>query len=602
MSLSANADETPRDINRELLEYIQSSIIPFVQAIRLQGRGDPLLAKEALLSTLTAAKEFAVPVILETHALDIQDDDLADALLDGTITHFHITLNAPDDEMHRRICGRSQEPAIQFLHRLHTASLKSGRTPPHVSLNMVATCDNIEHLPDMILFAQNHHADELVVTCMSMENDPDKRSAFRYHRDLTEEIMYRSLIEAEMSGFTLKTDPPQVMDAMGSVESIEQFLAGQVAPEPDNDQWTRDCSCLWTHAIIDVDGHLIPCCGSFPPVGNLSTQAFQDVWLSDHVRAIRHNLITGCGSSECSQCRHLMWRKNRSPRTEIQPDDDVYNLFAGWFQPELDERVYRWTKERSVAFLQRQNHHQFLVLQMKKAVLPESANSGKIIINHQDIHPFHLQSTKWETMEIPLPASDEDPLVCVEIIPSVTVRPAEINADQSDHRSVGIKVGRIWLEGWEKKVVFNKQLVLLGYDVSPESWDVGGDVVLRTFWRTLGQMESDVKIHLDLTRDDADKKPEKTGDFGKLRQDQLQLDFLLEYKGLSSSNWPAGAFIAHESILPVPDTMHVGHYRIGLGLYPEGSPKKRLKIVRSDRDHHDNLALLGTVLIAQQKR
>ncbi|HPQ41739.1 MAG TPA: SPASM domain-containing protein, partial [bacterium] len=575
-ALTEKSAEEERDISPTLLEYIQTSILPYVQTVRLTGRGDPLEAGEALKSTIDAAREFSVPVIIDTHAHNINNDDVFNLLVSGAVARININLNAPDDASYNDLCGCSIEPLLGFLKRLQ--SEKKELTKPELTFKMVATSRNIELLPEVVAFAQNHGAQSLVVVPMSLTDDPERISAFRYHRDLTEEVMYRTLIEAEMSGFELKTEPLQLMDAMGAVENIEQFLAGQVPPEPDSDQWTSDCSCIWNHAIIDAEGNLLPCYGDFPPVGNVSVQAFQEIWFGDHMRAMRQNLLSGGGLAECSQCNHLLWRKQRSPKSAVQPDDDVFHLFAGWFDPELEEKSYRWTRDRAVAFLHRQDDHLFLVLQMRKAPFPKAPDSGKIIINHSEVYPFKLQSNTWETLEIPLPERDDDPLACVEIIPHMTVRPVDISDEHADTRSLGIKVGRLWLESWSKKVVFNKQLILLGYEVSPESWQAGGDVVFRTFWRTLGQTEKDMKVTLEIRNDD-DDVPAESSEFGKLREDAMHEDFLLEHKGLASSNWPAGTFIAQETILPIPDNMKPGHYRIQLGLYPEGSPKKRLKIV-----------------------
>lgn len=592
----ATADET-RDIEPSLLEYIQTSILPYVQCLQLAGRGDPLVAGEALKSTLDTALEFSVPVVIDTHAHGLEDDALFERIVCGIVSRMNITVNAVNDTVHQSLCGCSIDPLLAFLKRLETAA-SDGKSVPELVFKMVATNRNIEMLPEVVEFSRTHGASRLLVVPMSLAEDPDEISAFRYHRDVTEEVMYRTLIEAEMTGFELKTEPLQLMDAMGAVENMEMFLKGQVSPEPDSDQWVRDCSCIWNHAIIDSEGNLKPCYGDFPPVGNVSAQAFQDIWFGDHMRAMRHNLLAGGGASECGRCHHLLWRKKRSPKSAIFPDDEVFHLFAGWFEPELEERSYRWTREKAVVFLRREDEHQFLVLQMRKAPFSKAPHSGKIIINQTDSVPFSLQSSTWETLEIPLPDSDDDPLTSIEILPHMTVRPIEISDEQSDKRSLGIKIGRIWLESWAKKVVFNKQLVLLGYELSPESWDVGGNAILRTFWRTLGQTEKDMKVILEIENDDSEEANEN-GEFGKLREDTIHQDFLLEHRGLASSNWPAGTFIAQESIVPIPDNMKPGHYRIQLGLYPEGSPKKRLKIVRSDRDHTDNLALLGTVLISK---
>lgn len=602
LPLTSGVSSDQTDIQVETLEYLQTSLIPYVQELHLAGSGDPILAEEQFISTLTACKEFSVPVTIETHGIGLLDENILQAVLAGPVKKIILTINAPTPESHLDTCGYPLTEVTDVLKRFNELSVDPDVVAPELSLRMVATVRNIELLPEMIDLLQEHSISSLTIVPMSLVEDPDKVSAFRYHRDLTEEVMYRSLIESGISGFELKTEPAQLMDAMGAVNNIEQFLAGQVPPEPDSNQWVRDCSCIWNHAIINVNGHVLPCYGQFPPCGDLTNQSFQEVWFGSQLRTMRQNLLSEGGAAECGTCSHLVWRKLRGPKSVADPEDDSFFRFPGWYGPELDERTFRWTRERAAVFLKKQDHHLFLIMQIRKASIPHAADSGKIIINGSDVHPFSLPGNKWETLELPLPDdTGPDDLVSVEIVPTLSVRPHDVSDASDDTRALGVKVGKVWLESWSKKVVFNKQLILLGYEISPETWEVEGDVVFRTFWRTLAQTESDMKILLDLKCDGSEDDYSPSGEFGKLRVDSLQTDYLLQQQGQSSSNWAPGVFIAQEHRIPLPDNLVAGHYRISIGVYPEGAPRDRLEIVRSDRDHADRLALLGTVLIAHPK-
>ena len=67
LALSAPAES--RDLSDEVLDYISSSLIPYVQRIELKGRGDALLANELLAKLLESATEFNVTITLETHGI-----------------------------------------------------------------------------------------------------------------------------------------------------------------------------------------------------------------------------------------------------------------------------------------------------------------------------------------------------------------------------------------------------------------------------------------------------------------------------------------------------------------------------------------------------
>ena len=590
------------DLNRKTLDYVLTSILPYVQILHLGGRGDPLLVEDDLIHTLDFAHDFSVPVILETHGLNFSER-IMDAILKSSIKKIIVSVNAPDEQNHLKICGSSIVPLQTALEKFSDARKSGNHNTPEIQMQMTATRDNIELLPEIINFAYRYGASSLVIVPMSLSQDPENISAFRYYRDTAEEVIYRSLIESEMKGFQLGTEPPQLLDALGAVEDINLFLSGQISPDPENEDFIRDCSCIWSHTFIDAEGNVLPCQGEFPPVGNITGQSFQDIWYGNHFKAIRRNYVTGFSASECLACHNLVWRKKRPAKHVVTPSDTNFFLFPGWFEAELEERDFRFTKERAIVFLNRAEQHLFALIQLRKASFDGAPGQGKIVLNASDVHDFELKSNQWETLEFPLPDNGNgDDLVSLEIIPEKAVRPIDISPDNEDYRCLGVKVARIWLESWSKKVVFAQQLVLLGYEVSPETWEVDGDVIFRTFWRTLSQTERDLKILLDFQHEENGSSGRADSKKSSSRLTALQSDFLLDHRGLPSSNWPAGTFIAHEFRLPVPDKLKSGHYRIHLGVYPEGDPKKRVKISRSDREHHDNLALLGTVLISQQKR
>ncbi|MCD4655153.1 hypothetical protein K8T06_14625, partial [bacterium] len=253
LPLSMRQISEEKDISDDLLGYIQTSILPYMQCVHLTGRGDALLAEKQLLSTLDAAKEFSVPIIIDTHGIGLANEVIFNKILDSPVVRLNIMLNAPDDKHHKEICGCALSEIENALEKFHVAEKSGNIKIPEICLKMVAVASNIELLPEMIAFAQKHHVSKLLVVPMSLSEDPDEISAFRYCRELTEEVMYRSLIESEMKGFTLETEPEQLMDAMGTVKNIEHFLAGQIPPDPESNQWIRDCSCIWNHAILDVD-------------------------------------------------------------------------------------------------------------------------------------------------------------------------------------------------------------------------------------------------------------------------------------------------------------------------------------------------------------
>ena len=145
--------------------------------------------------------------------------------------------------------------------------------------------------------------------------------------------------------------------------------------------------------------------------------------------------------------------------------------------------------------------------------------------------------------------------------------------------------------------------MLLGYDIVPETLTIGGTALFRTYWRSLDSMKENLKLFLHLTREteagvSSNPIKRKLG-FGK--KDFFQVDHLMSFHGQTSNNWVPGMFLVQENYITLPDSLHSGHYRIEIGLYPEGAPRSRLKIIRSDRSFENNKALLGTIIVSEKQ-
>ena len=587
-----------QDINPTTLDYVLTSILPYVQKLLVNGRGDPVLSEEALIKTLEFAKEFSIPVTIHTHGLDFTKEIL-NGVLNSSVQNLVFSVNAPDEKKYKKICSCSIKPLLETLEIISERKKTRNQILPEIQFRMVAVKENIGLLTDILNLAYRYNASSLIVTPLFVGNDSKDNCAFRHHFDETEEIMYRSLIEAEMKGLDLKIEPSQLLEALGSGGDIEQYLSGKIPPDSISGEWIKDNSCLWNSVFVDVEGNILPSKVSDTSLGNLEQESFQSIWYGEPFKTLRRNYVAGFNQTDPFSCHQLLWRKKRPLKRLITPDDPNFFLFPGWFESELEERTHRYTRDRATVFLQQDETDLFVLIQMRKAPFSEAAVQGKIVINENTVYPFNLLTNHWETFEYPLPdkSSNED-AVSVEIIPEKTVRPHGLDEKSADFRSLGVKVSQIWLESWAKKVVYAQKLVLLGYEIIPDSWERDGDAVFLTYWRTLSKTERDMKVLLDFQRENNEEvdSAEKEVDSGSLSS--VQHDFLLSHLGLPSSNWSEGVFISHECRIPIPSNLTPGHYRIHLGIYPEGEPKKRAKITRSDREHHENLALLGTVMIS----
>ena len=599
-TLGVSRTEPNKEMNRETLDYLISSVLPYVERIDIVGDGEPLLAMDLLLYLLENAEIFRVPVTICSNG-QLLDKEVCQRLIDLNLEDINVSIDAANAETYSKIRDADFSQLIHNLETLKQLKKDSGRDTPHLHLSMVAMEDNIHELPMLLDLAKNLNADSLTIQAMGEVTDEMKgKSAFLNHRDLTEEILYKCLIEAEASGFPLKIWPPKLFDVMGNSEDLGAFLSGDAPPPGDSAEWKKDCAFLWKSPFITTNGDVRPCCAELPPLGNLGKSTFQEIWYSKAARALRKNLLTGDLPHACLKCPGMGWRKIYKTKSSIHAPDEIFDAFPGWYGVELEERHFRWTQKRALLYLNHTPAEKFLLLQMRKAASPEAPSSGMITINNEEPMPFKLTTTNWETLEFPLSTSNDDEIFQVEFNLSHSIRPSEIDPNSHDSRLLGVKLTRAWVEDWPQKVVFGHQLVLLGYEIVPETWNLDGDALIRTFWRSLDVTHLNVKafVHFSREGDNGVVTSPIRRKLGIGRKDFFQADHLLLSKGQPSSNWIPGIFIAHEHRFPVPDNLNAGHYRIEIGLYGEGYPKDRIPIVRSDRPNQDNSALLGTVLIS----
>ncbi len=578
-------------LDGNLLHYIITSILPYCELLNIRGFGDPLMTPDMLFETLEAAKYFGIPATLTTSAALLSQETIK-KLIEAKLKSIYITLDAASEKTHSTLHSDSFKSVVEGINTLIKTREELKVAYPSIMLTMIALKENIAELEQIIALAKSIEIPCLTVQVLLEETEDFKeQSAFVYHRDTAEEIYYRSLIEAELEGFELKISPDNILDILPAANENQSLSTLVISPPDTGGDWVKDCMAPWNEITVRSNGDVYCCPEGKNPLGNISKDSFSAVWYGKSLSKLRNDILVSTENTPDSDCRFRGWRKVSRLKSSVSAGDDMLNYFPGWYRTELEERDFRWCRKKSALLLQRMPSEQFLLMQARRAPLKDAPLKGFLVLNSKERTPFELKSTDWETLEFLLPKIEEPEILQIEIELTHEIRPSEIDENSQDSRFLGMKFSRIWLEDWSKKVVFGQQLVLLGYEMAPETWIPGGDVLFRTFWRVLDQSPENLKLVLKCFPQD-----DKSSDNSEVH---FQSDHLLEYHGSPSSMWVPGMFIAQEHRFPVPENIQPDHYRLELGLYPEGSPKKILEIVRSDRPHDNNRALLGTILISK---
>lgn len=595
--------EPPSDLiemHSDVLEYITSSIIPYVHHVEIVGNVDPLYSKTAVASLLENAMLFKIPVSLSCDATSL-DEATIRMLLSNFLHEITISLDAASPETYQKLHGMEFEEALRRIQLIYEIAKTDNLHSPKIHLSFVALRDNIVELPQMLYLVKQLHAESLIVFALGEESEIcEGQSAFLHCRDQAEEYLYKTLIEAEINHIPFRVHPELLMSVISDSSDLEGFLKGEYPPPGDSSEWRKDCQSLWNRPFISVSGDVKPCAVSMPTIGNLVNDSFQNIWFSKPFLSLRRNCLLGYMNDICSRCNVFGWKRFSSLKPNLLASDESFDQFTGWYETDLEEKAFRCSRERASIFLKRSGIEKFVLLQLRKLALPKASSKGTITLNNEAAIQFQLKSTEWEVIELPLPKPDGQDVIQIEINMSHSIRPSDLDESSDDPREKGIKLSRVWLEDWPQKVVFGQQMILLGYEVTPESWVIGGDVIFRTFWRSLDQSPANLKVAVSFQLENTQEHSDKKLHLPSIRRDSFAEDFLILLNGQPSSAWNPGTFVAHEYRFFVPEDVVDGHYRVDLNLYPEGSPKSRLQINRSDRQVEDDRALLGTVMISRK--
>lgn len=75
----------------------------------------------------------------------------------------------------------------------------------------------------------------------------------------------------------------------------------------------KDCQDPWTGVVIGANGDVAPCCHTVQRMGNVSEEAFDDIWAGPRFRTFRAFLQTGTPLPACATCFVRPWKPEPVP-------------------------------------------------------------------------------------------------------------------------------------------------------------------------------------------------------------------------------------------------------------------------------------------------
>lgn len=306
-ALAADEREIPGPVMDRLL-----AILPCVQEFSLTPLGEPLLWS-GLDDFLQRYRATGARNLRLTTNGALMSEARARSLVEAGTRKILISMESADPEMYASLRrGARLEQISEALLRLAEHKRRLSTPWPRVILAATFMRRNIEHLPGLVAFAEEHGAEAISVQLMDPDNPEFEDEMLHRHPVITREALRRAGEEAMGRGVRLDLHP-----ALERMLSSDRDTPEPGEPEPP-DAPSRiaglspeavslidRCDYPWTSLMVDTNGDARPCCWAAMRYGNLANQSFDEVWNGPAARALRENFLKGVVPAAChnKHCR-----------------------------------------------------------------------------------------------------------------------------------------------------------------------------------------------------------------------------------------------------------------------------------------------------------
>jgi radical SAM protein with 4Fe4S-binding SPASM domain len=279
--------------------------------IHISG-GEPLLRPQ-IPEFVELASSLNIKVTMTTNGT-LVDKSKAKRLVEGGLRGVNISIDSPNHKMHEKIRGvegafKATIKAVRLFQRYKHKGKLSIRINTVVSRTNYQT---LESLPDLAhelgadginLIPVDDHCGEI----LSMR----KRDIQIFNEEIGPRIAERALAQG------LIVSDEEAFPFGRTESEVRLGRAGRYAlGYYDN----HPCYAPWTHSLIDFNGNVYVCCMTrerIPPLGNINTQSFKQIWESLPYQRIRVKMHPPALNA-CRRCDDFI-NENRKIWEMIRP-------------------------------------------------------------------------------------------------------------------------------------------------------------------------------------------------------------------------------------------------------------------------------------------
>ena len=274
-------------------------------ALDLSMWGDPLIVP-TIYRMIRHAHDARIWTYVSSNLHAFKPDRDADPLIDSGLDMLTCSLHGASQATFEAYQpGKSFDTAVaKIVHLVMRRSERGSRTP-EIQLNFVVTRRNEHECEAFQALAESLQCKAIFSTA-SMNTRFVGRDKRLHPLGLAPDLLARRT--AEHLQQWLPENPAFVLPV------YHEMLKGEYDPSEFNGKKAYPCDWPWRSAVINWDGAVAPCCGSFNPsedMGNVHDTPFAQIWNGRRYRLARRSFRRRLGAEEaketpCAQCPGFM--------------------------------------------------------------------------------------------------------------------------------------------------------------------------------------------------------------------------------------------------------------------------------------------------------
>ena len=292
------------DMPRWLFERIAAEVLPHANYVCLSLMTEPFMTRD-FPDRLASVRDAGVPFSEIITNATLLNEESCRKIVDARISRVIVSIDGGTKEVFERIrVGAKFENVIRNVELLRDARDSVSATLPQLRVNHVLSELNIDHFGEFLELVERLRFEEIAVRTIS-------RMSNAILQESTDAAFWAKVRVAreELRRFCAATgvrDSGYLRDRHTRIELFTDAGDKLLCPKP------------WDTLAIHPNGDAYPCMAwSRPPIGNFSTDTFEDVWNGAALVALRREFEEKQAGVDCLNCTI------RRTATD-DPDDDFF--------------------------------------------------------------------------------------------------------------------------------------------------------------------------------------------------------------------------------------------------------------------------------------